>query len=500
MKSLGQNIAEALPKLPKVLKKWVRGAFSRSIRIAALSQPRGNAKSFLCARIAALFLDPAPAFKLGNEAGPNEVIVVSGSLEQSRVVFGFIREALAEQKTEAEIKKEYRIADTSQRLWIEHKASGNRVRAISSNAKKAMGLASYNLIIADEPASWEARDGRLMFDALRQALGKRPDQKLLLIGTLAPSEPGSWWPELVKAGTNKETGTYVLNISADPELDWQDWETVKSVNPMFSLNKTLRDTVRQEWIEAKQNPYLKASFEAFRLNRLVETRQEMLVKVEEWQAVEGRPVPPREGNPIIGLDLGSNRSWSALWAIWNNGRSECYAVCGSLPSLPEREKQDAVPKGIYEKLKQEGTLFIDEGVRVARIATLLEKMAMLELVPHVLICDRFLVNDLLDVLPQEWELIERKTRWSEGTEDVLGLRKLVADGPLSIVPQCRTLARFALSQAVVLEDEGNLRVSKRRKWKSRDDVAICATLAGGALARHLARKPQSTGYRLLICQ
>ena len=88
------KIVAALPILPKELKAWVRGAFSTRTRIAALSQPRGNAKSFLVARIAALFLDPA--FKLGTDS--NEVVVVSGSMEQSRIVFGFIREAIEHEK------------------------------------------------------------------------------------------------------------------------------------------------------------------------------------------------------------------------------------------------------------------------------------------------------------------------------------------------------------------------------------------------------------------
>ena len=201
------KIVDALPPLPKELKAWVRGAFSTRTRIAALSQPRGNAKSFLVARIASLFLDPL--FQLGD--GVNEVVVVSGSMEQSRIVFGFIREAIEHEKSK------YRVCDSAQRLWIEHKATGSRVRAISSSAKRAMGLATFNLIIGDEPASWESRDGRLMFDAIRQALGKRKNQRLLLIGTLAPSEVGSWWPELIKSGSNKETGVFVTNISADVE-------------------------------------------------------------------------------------------------------------------------------------------------------------------------------------------------------------------------------------------------------------------------------------------
>ena len=486
-----QPIQDMLPKLPKPLKTWVKNAFSKRVRIAALSMPRGNAKSFLCARLAGLFLDPE--LSLGNE-GPNEVIVVAGSMEQARIIFTFILETIPKHE-----RDQYRISDTVQHLWIVHKESGNRVRAISSNAKKALGLASFNLIIADEPASWELRDGRLMFDALRQALGKRKGQKLLLIGTLSPSEPGSWWPELVKTGTNKKTGTFVTCISADTEDDWLDWETVKRVNPMFQLNKTLRDNVKQEWEEAQANPSLKNSFLAYRLNQLVETREEMLVRVEDWQTVESRPVPPRIGKPIVGLDLGAHRSWSAIWCLWPNGRSECYALCGGIPSIVEREKQDAVPKGLYEKLREEGVLLIDEGVRVARPQTLVNKMVLLGLEPQAIYADRFLLNQLLDVLPSEWEIIERKTRWSEATEDICGLRKLIADGPLSIVSQCRTLARYSLSQAIVIEDEGNLRVSKRRKWKSRDDVAICSTLAGGALARHLARKPVETSVRLLVC-
>ena len=436
-----------------------------------------------------MFLDPQ--FQLG--AGTNEVVIVSGSLDQARIIFSFIKEALQGRE------KEFRFLDSSQRLWIENKATGYRVRAISSSGKRALGLASFSLLIGDEPGAWQNREGRQMFDSLRQSLGKRPNQKVLLIGTLAPSEPGSWWPELIKSGTNEQTGVFVTNISADIEEPWDQWETVKSCNPMFKLNKTLRNTVKQEWEEAKANPFLKASFEAFRLNRLVETREEMLCRVEDWQVVESRPVPPREGKPIVGLDLGANRSWSAIWAIWQNGRSECYALCGSIPSLEKREKQDSVPKGLYQKLRDEGVLLIDEGLRVARPQTLLDKMVVLGIEPEVIYADRFLMNTLLDVLPSGWQLIERKTRWSEATEDVTGLRRLISDGPLSIVPECRTLARFALSQAVVLEDEGNLRVSKRRKWKSRDDVAICATLAGGALSRLLARKPKATGFRYVVC-
>ena len=175
-------------------------------------------KAFYVQGLQRLFLNP----EMGLGAGTNECVIVSGSLDQARIIFTFIKEALAGKE------KEYRFLDSSQRLWIENRATGYRVRAISSSAKHAMGLGSFSLLIGDEPGAWEAREGRLMYDALRQSLGKRPDQKVLLIGTLAPSEPGSWWPELIKSGTNKQTGVFVTNISADIEEPWDEWETVKS--------------------------------------------------------------------------------------------------------------------------------------------------------------------------------------------------------------------------------------------------------------------------------
>lgn len=42
---------------------------------------------------------------------------------------------------------------------------------------------------------------------------------------------------------------------------------------------------------------------------------EVLVTTADWKRVEAREVPPRKGHPIVGLDLGSERSWSAAWCL-----------------------------------------------------------------------------------------------------------------------------------------------------------------------------------------
>lgn len=483
MPHLGHQIVKELRQrvvIPKLHADFIIKAFSPWVEVAALSVPRGNAKTWLVGQLTALSLRPGSCLFQPDL----ETLIVSGSLEQSRVIVGFVREALED------VLHEYRFLDSGQRLQVTHKPSHTKLRVLSSSGKRAMGLARFGFICGDEPGAWETRGGRLMFDALRQSLGKRPGQRLILIGTRAPAEPDTWWPDLLKAGTDRQTGLCVSTLQAEPKEAWDDLSVIKRVNPMMRLNRSLAKTIKKELKQARENPSLRRSFEAFRLNRLVEVEHEMLVEVEQWQGVEARPVPPRVGRPILAIDLGAHRSWSAAWAIWRNGRSECYALCGSIPSLAEREKEDGVPGGLYAKLHEEGTLLVDEGVRVARPEVLIEHLLSLGINPEAVFADRFMLEQLQDIVGARWKILLRRTRWSEATMDVTGFRRLVSDGPLSIAEKCRTLAKVSLSQAVVVEDEGNLRIKKRRGWKSRDDVAVCATLAAGALVRYLSRTPR----------
>ena len=132
--------------------------------------------------------------------------MVSGSLEQSRILLSFVRQALED------VEDDYRWLDSGQRLQVTHKSTMTKLRVLSSSGKRAMGLSQFSTIYADEPGSWESRGGALMWDALRQSLGKREGQRLFLIGTRAPAEPANWWPELLDAGSGP--GRHVKVLSA----------------------------------------------------------------------------------------------------------------------------------------------------------------------------------------------------------------------------------------------------------------------------------------------
>ncbi len=479
--SLGDRIVRDLRRRVTVLPfhaKWIRATFSPDVEISCLSCPRGSAKSWIVGQLLAQAIRPgSPTFEPGIE-----VLAVAASLEQSRIMLSFVREAIGE-----EVDR-YRWLDSGQRLQVTHKASMTKLRILSSSAKRAFGLVNFSTVYGDEPGSWERRAGNLMFDALRTSLGKRPGQRLVMIGTRAPAEPGSWWPSLLDAGSGP--GVHVEIQAAPEESPWDAWPTIRAANPLVMHNASLRKTILRERDSARRNDGERIAFMAYRLNRAVDAYADMLIDADAWRRVERREVPPRQGRPLVGLDVGYSRSWTGCWATWPNGRSECWALCGGVPDLAERERQDGVPRGLYRKLHADGVLLVEEGLRTSRIATLLEHLDDERIVPEAMFADRFLYETLQDIVRGRWPLVDRKTRWSEATADISAFRRLVADGPMSIAPESRALARVSLTEAMVKIEETNMRIVKRRYGRSRDDVAVSAALAAGALVRALDRPPR----------
>ena len=288
--------------------------FAPGVRLSALSLSRANGKTALCGWLCAEALRPGSTLYDASA----EVVIVSASMEQTRTLFGFVQDEIAARGA----LDEYVFVDSNQRLGVRHKPSGARLRAISSDPKRAMGLSRFRTIIGDEPASWPDRQGELMFHALRQAVGKRAGQRLVLVGTRSPARPGSWWPSLLDHGGGD--GVIVECVSAPQAAPWDDFSTIRRANPLYSHSPALRAVLRSERDEARRNPSLRPSFEAYRLNKTVDVRQHVLLRVEQWEQVVRRRLPPRDGRPAVGVDLGASRSWSAAWALWRNGRSGGY--------------------------------------------------------------------------------------------------------------------------------------------------------------------------------
>ena len=440
--------------------------------IAALSCPRGNGKSWLCGGIVARSLTPGdPLFEPGVEN-----ILVSSSRNQAAITLEFARAALGEvegYKWRAE--------------GVTHVESRARVRIVSSDARRALGLgANVRLIVCDEPGAWSPVQGRRLWDAMLTSLGKRKTQ-IIVVGTLAPAPltgPASWWPSFVAEGSGD--GRHVELLQADPEK-WTDFDEVLRVNPVAAINPHLRRVLEREHRAALASERSARTFRNYRLNLPGDpVESQPLITTPEWQRVTSRPVPACEGRPVIGVDLGGNRSWSAASAIWPNGRIEAWAIAPGVPSLAEQERDDQVADDTYGELLRSGGLAVDVGRSVPSVERLLSRVWAWE--PVAIVADNFRAPELHKAVEGRTRVIERGR--GESTSNVQGLRSLLLDTASGVTEASRDLLGAAWEQTnLVIGNDGLTKVVKLDARRSRDDAGMALLLAAGEQARRPAPVP-----------
>jgi len=454
-------------------RRFLRGALASGIDTAALSLPRGNGKSALAGHLLTRILDPADKlFRVGTES-----VLCAASIEQARIVFRFARADLEE-------RGGYRFLASHTRIGITHKDTNTRLRVIGSNGKTAMGLVGCPWAICDEPGAWETNGGLLLHDAIETAKGKPGSPlKALYIGTLAPARSG-WWHDLIEDGSHGST--YVQALIGDRSR-WDDWNEIRRCNPLTAVSPEFRRKLIEERDAARKDSRLKARFISYRLNLPTADESTVLLTVDDWGHVLARDLPPREGAPIVGVDLGHGRAWSAAVALWHNGRMEAVALAPGIPSIEDQERRDRVPKGVYSRLVSSSALQVAQGLRVPPVSALVD--AIRPWGPRFIVCDRFDLGRLKDAA-RGIRIVDRVARWSEATEDIVALRRMAADGPLAVAPASALLVEASLAVAMVKnDDQGSTRVVKRDPANNtgRDDVAVCLTLAAGAVSRTPAR-------------
>ena len=450
-------------------KRFISGVLDPAVRRAVLSLPRGNGKSWLSGKLAADSLTPGGALW---ESGA-ENILLSGSFDQARYVYRFAKEFLGED--------DYIYLDSTNKMGIRHRPTGTRLLVRSSRAKGAFGIVGARLAIAEEPGAWDTIGGEMMNDALDTSLGKPNSQlRIVYIGTLAPSRSG-WWHDLVEGGSGGST--YVQALKGDPKK-WDQWPEIRRCNPLVEISDEFRKTLIEERDRARRDSRLRARFQSYRLNCPTGDEATMLLTVSDFKDLTDRTVPEREGQPIVALDLGKNRAWSAALALYSNGRVECRAVAPGLPNLEDQEQRDRVPRGTYQRLANEGVLVQAAGLRVPPAKKLIELVKETWGRPASLICDRFRLDELHDAgVP--CRVIPRVSRWSEASYDIRALRSRTKDGPFAIARCSRSLLAASLAVAKVKnDDQGSTRlVKKDTNNTARDDVAAAFVLAAGLFER-----------------
>lgn len=410
----------------------------------------------------------------------SESLLVAGSLDQAR----FVWQQLVPMLTPA---GDYRTVDSARRIAALHKPSGTRVRVISSKGKTAMGIVGCPLLIADEPGAWEVVGGQLMRDAIETAQGKPGSPlRVVYIGTLAPAESG-WWTEMIDRGSHGST--YVQSLRGNPEK-WDRWPEIRRCNPLVAVSAKFRRKLLEQRDKARTDSRRRAQFLSYRLNVPTADEAAVLLTVADWKMVKARPAPDRHGRPVVGVDLGQGRAWSADVAIWLNGRTEAATIAPGVPSLDAQERRDRVPSGTYRRLVDLGSLELADGLRVPPVALLVERAMRWH--PRAIVCDRARYAELLDAVRGRCRVITRVSKWDESTADIRGFRMLALDGPLAVDRGSVALLQASLAAArVKSNDSGEVRLVKRDQHNntSRDDCADAWVRAAGVVSRMPRPRP-----------
>ena len=457
--------------------------------ISAISMARANGKTTLMSGLAASAITPGRS--LFTRMG--EIHLVASAFSQARDTgFKFLKDFMQpridldrkEWKEAGKKGNPWSVTDSTQSASIRHLESGSFLRVHGSDKGALHGLAP-SVVLLDEPAQWRGgEESEKIFSAFSTALGKQEISKIILIGTM-PEDEGHWFAQMI---LNDIPGVFSKLYRADPEVedDFSE-EQIRKANPMYDYLPRLREYIEMEAARAKLGGNALAAWRAYRLNLGTPELfgREKLVSPENWKAatVTKSELPPREGPVFLGVDLGGGNSMSGAACYWaETGRLEAYGCLPAEPSLRERGNQDNVGE-LYEKMKEDGHLFLWPGRGNNNSQFLLKILAMLE------------GEDIKEVLADTWrkEVTDQAMvsgMWNkpvdyrrcgsgpEGNQDITFFQLEVREGHMKCEPNLGMMNGIRKSY-LRRDDNGNAGL-KRETQNSKIDLVQAAILAVGA--------------------
>lgn len=486
--SQGRRAGEPLELMPWQ-RRFIRGALAPGVTRAALSLGRGNGKSSLVAALACAYLDGPLAVPRG------DVVVVASSFSQARIVFDAVLGCLG--GAGAVRVKGYRVSDNQNLCAIQRPDNGARIRCIGSDPKRAHGLQPV-VVLADEPAQWDAAKADRMLAALVTSGGKLPGFKVVALGT-RPADAEHWFGKWLDGGAD-----YVqLHAAADasPPFTRRTWA---KANPSLAAFPDLADAIAAEAKRAKADAGELAAFRALRLNQgTSDVARAELLSADVWASCIGDGMPDVGGPFALGVDLGSGAAMSAAAAYWpRSGRLETLAAFPEEPPLERRERNDHTPARMYRRMQDRGEI-VTCGKRVVDVAALLKLALDAWGPPGAVVCDRWREAELRQALDAaaipNCDLVVRGQGWKDGGEDVRTFRAACIDG--RVKADKSLLMAWAMGGACVVTDAaGNAKLAKRseggRRQGHRDDAVAAAILAVAEGSRRGASAGPS-GLRLV---
>ena len=449
-------------------RRFILGTFGQSGN-AALSIARGNGKSAFVAALAAAVVCPGAPL----HGTRRDVVCVASSFQQARVIFEDVLAYARGLGHDLGDRGLWRRQDSANMATLEHRPSGARVRCIGSDPKRAHGLRPF-LVLADEPAQWEGTKTEAMISALRTGLGKTPNSRLIALGTL-PADGQHWFSQMLRDAPCRQLHAAAKDAPIYRAATWT------RANPSMRFLPSLKAQIKAEAAAARRDGVQLQSFKSLRLNMgLADVVSGVLLEADLWQSIEGEA--EREGEYVLGLDLGGSTAQSAAAAYWpESGRLEGFAVFPEHPDLATRSTNDG-SGSLYSECYRRGELLL-AGDMVSDVRELLTEALERWGTPAGVVADRFKKAELighLNALDFDVDVVLRGMGFRDGAEDCRAFQLAALDGHLT--PVKSLLLRASMSEARLVGDiSGNWKLAKGseggRRARAKDDVVAAAILA-----------------------
>lgn len=262
--------------------------------------PRGNAKTHTAAVIALHHL---------LTVRDASVSLGAVSRELAAIAYGVMRR-MAEHPALAGRIEARAVASSLGALRV---PGGGVLRVLSGRGERAVGQTD-SLMVLDE--AWNLRDGGLL-DAFQTALIKRPDARLLVISTPAPSLDSPLGRLRMRALAGELTRRGALIDARCPGLRWLEWgvpedrelddlDAVKQANPAPWITRLSLLEQRQ-----RVTPAAWATMHAGRWG----VGEAAWLPVGAWQACRADYDVEAGETVVLGVDIGGSRAASAIVAV-----------------------------------------------------------------------------------------------------------------------------------------------------------------------------------------
>ncbi|PRY86773.1 terminase TerL endonuclease subunit [Donghicola tyrosinivorans] len=422
-----------------------------------------------------------------------ETIIAARTRDQGRIAFefvvGFIRTLPDEDQAQFTIRRSPRLE-----IEFEGDGGGHFIRVIAADGKSALGSAP-TLVLMDERGHWASDQGDALEHALLSGLGKRGG-RALIISTSAPDDthPFSVWLD------EDQPGVYRQEHRPAPGLPADDLESLKEANPgaLHGIGSSI------DWLQGQARRAIArggSTLTTFRLynrnERISGETRDQLVTVDEWLACEVSKLPERDGQCVIGIDLGGSASMTAAAFYWpDTGRLEALGTFPSRPTLLDRGQNDGVGDR-YVQMNDRGELSTIGDQTVPISAWLTEVINHVEGEPIAAItADRYKQAELGEAIEQAGirsPIVWRGQGFKDGGQDCERFRRAVYEG--KVKTNASLLLRSAFADAVVLRDPANNMKLAKARSTGRIDPAAATVLAVAEGARIIGR-PRNKGGRV----